>query len=99
MTHSIGCFAKFNCSIHEGLLLWFINDTHALSLPRSYNISYVIYPTVDGIGERSTLQILALRDTNNSRIQCAIDPLTDDKIQNYSQPAFLQGNCHRRQVS
>ena len=71
-----------------------MNNTFALSLPRTYDISYVIYPRVssNSTGEKSTLQILALGKTNNSQVQCAID--IDGKIETYSQPAFLQGNVY-----
>ena len=85
----------FNCSVHEGEILWFVNDTFALGLPRALNASFKTTSLKfngDGAvitGESSTLQFIAKEEVNNSRIVCAVG--INNKITENRAYAMLTG--------
>ena len=81
----LGDYAEFICTIRKGLLFWFINGTFVSSILSDMYVSVVIYP--NGMGENSTLQILAAEVTNNSQIQCGVD--TSGSIDQFSEPALF----------
>ena len=61
---------KFNCSVYEGDILWFVNDTFALGLPSDLNVSF----ETKSVGSliNSTLEFTAKESINNSQIVCAV---------------------------
>lgn len=68
-------YAQFTCYVRQSmpLLFWFVNSMPVTALPERYNASSSNEPPADGTGANSTLRILALEETNNSVILCAID--------------------------
>ena len=70
MTTFLGENAIFTCSIREGDILWYVDDVYALGLPPEYGASFMSSLAADCI--KSTLQIRAIEQTNNSQIKCSV---------------------------
>ena len=83
-------YAQYYCYVREGMprLFWFVNSLPVQGLPERYSVSSTSEPTADGIGSNSSLQILALEETNNSEILCGVD-LTGRIDIHYFPTAFL----------
>lgn len=86
--HSI---AEFTCSVGQGRprLFWFVNSVTVSALPAKYGASFTSHRTPDGMGTTSTLQILALEETNNSMIQCGVDISVRIDLHYFSSSAYL----------
>ena len=84
-------YAEFDCSIRIGIprIFWFINGSIASSLPMKYNVSFSNQPSSDSTGVSSTLRILALKDTNNTEIRCAVDTSGSINLNYFPSPALL----------
>ena len=67
---------RFKCSVNDGEILWFVNGTFVVGLPRKLNATFKTTSRIsDGVvtsGESSTLEFIAKPETNNSRIVCAV---------------------------
>ena len=66
----LGENATFQCSITEGDILWYVNNTYVLGLPREYKARFQGSSIANCI--KSTLTILAVEQANNSQIHCAV---------------------------
>ena len=76
VTCSDGDIVTFNCSVGNGDILWFVNNTFALGLPVKFNASFKTSSKNDGgvtiQGETSTLRFIAKPEANNSLVECAV---------------------------
>ena len=84
-------YAEFNCSIQIGMprIFWFINASLASSLQVSYGASFSSRASPGGMGVSSTLRILALEETNNTEIRCAVDTSGFINMNYFPSPALL----------
>ena len=89
---------KFNCSISKGEILWYVDDTYVLALPREWNASFKSISMrsdnsgdleISGGFENSTLQFIAKTEANNSHIRCRIG--FNNKITESKRVAMLKG--------
>ena len=65
-------YATFQCSITEGNdIIWLVNGTNVQALPPKYGATD-IPESLTGNCLNSTLRILAIKQANNSQIQCAV---------------------------
>ena len=64
----------FNCSVQEGEILWFVNDTYALGLPLEYQTFFktISRDNTGNAGEDSTLQFIAIPEADHSQIVCVV---------------------------
>jgi hypothetical protein len=74
--------AEFVCTVQQGTprLFWFINSMPVVSLPESYRAESTTETISNGVGANSSLRILALEETNNSKILCGVRIDTSDGI-------------------
>ena len=97
----LGENTTFNCSIGDvnGDILWFVNNVYALSGPPEYGTSFMGSSTASCI--KSTLQMLAIEQTNNSQIQCAVFINGELNRAYFPSPALLQvqGNSLRERYT
>lgn len=59
------------------------------ALPENYSASSTSELPADGIGANSTLRILALEETNNSVVLCAVDVTDRIDMDYFNTSAFL----------
>lgn len=87
---------RFKCSVRNGEILWFVNETFVLGLSRALNASFkTTYIRSNGAvitGESSTLEFIAKPETNNSRIVCAVG--SKNKISDMKANATLIGETN-----
>ena len=83
-----GDFTTFWCTRRFGsTIFWFVDDQPINSLPKVYG---AVSTSFVSVGELSSkLRILALEETNNSMITCAVASST--KISNFTEPVYLTG--------
>lgn len=91
-------FAYFICYVRQGMprLFWFVNgSTPVTALSEIFQAMSTSNPPVDGLGVNSSLRILALKETNNSLISCAVDSVGRIDFDYFPTPATLlvQGIC------
>ena len=88
---------RFKCSVKQGEILWFVNDTFVLGLSPALNASFRTTSLIPNShlggsvtlneGETSTLELIARTEANNSKIVCAVG--FNNTIAKMSEPAKL----------
>ena len=90
-------YAQFTCYVRQSMprLFWFVNSMPVPALPERYGASSTNELPANGTGANSTLRILALEETNNSVILCAVDitgRMIDMSYFNSSASLLVQGS-------
>ena len=85
--------AFFTCYIRQSMpaprLFFFVNSTPVSSLPARYEAQSFSSNPIDGMGTNLTLQIRALKETNNSLIVCGVDVTGRIDRDYFPSPALL----------
>ena len=85
-----GSYASYYCSVSSSgtLIYWYVNGSHYHFLPIKYDARIISGPKVNGTGRESNFTMLALKEANNSQIQCSVLSLFTN-TENYSIPIRL----------